>query len=386
MHPFFASNARPHGAPTGLTSADHFLAHSPGLMCIAGFDGFFKMLNPAWEPMLGFSNYELCAAPFLSFVHPDDRPRAEHDFTQLQRPLASARAHTRFRCKDGSYRWLTWSATHADDGCIYASACDVTKRVQLEEKLRASNEALENKLRSALMSNRELIQLGQFKDVTASMIVHDLKAPLAIILMNHNFVVEGFEGDPECLSALKDSQSAGRRMLTLLANLNDISRFERGVTEPKRALTTVAALVMPLTEQRRVVAKSRGISILQVHSDDVELSIDSDLITRVLENIFDNALRYTPANGRIEIEVRDLGDEVELRIGNSGVPIAEAIRESIFEKFGQASGSDTGRMNVGLGLYFSRLSVEAHQGRIWVEQTQSLPTVFVIRLPKQAKV
>ncbi len=110
------------------------------------------------------------------------------------------------------------------------------------------------------------------------------------------------------------------------------------------------------------------------------IQADADLLTRAVENIFDNALRYTPAGGRIEVAVEESGQAVNLRIGNTGVPIPVEFRTAIFDKYNQ-SASASGRLNMGLGLYFCRLATEAHGGRIWVEQTEALPTVFVIQLP-----
>jgi signal transduction histidine kinase len=101
-----------------------------------------------------------------------------------------------------------------------------------------------------------------------------------------------------------------------------------------------------------------------------------------VENILDNALRYTPAGGTIEIELREVGPDVEIRIGNSGFAIPVEERDKVFDKYRQES-SENGRMNLGLGLYFCRLAVEMHGGRIWVEETERLPTVFALRLPRQ---
>ena len=75
-----------------------------------------------------------------------------------------------------------------------------------------------------------------------------------------------------------------------------------------------------------------------------------------------------------------LDGAAQLRIGNSGAPIPVEARGRIFDKFGQAGGQ-VGRMNLGLGLYFCRLATEAHGGRIWVEETPELPTVFGVELP-----
>ena len=111
--------------------------------------------------------------------------------------------------------------------------------------------------------------------------------------------------------------------------------------------------------------------------------VDADLMTRAVENIFDNALRHTPNGGSIEIERREVGPDVEIRIGNSGGAIPVEERMTIFEKH-QRGSTEVGRMNLGLGLYFCRLAIEAQGGKMWVEETTRMPTVFGIRLPRTA--
>jgi K+-sensing histidine kinase KdpD len=85
------------------------------------------------------------------------------------------------------------------------------------------------------------------------------------------------------------------------------------------------------------------------------VTVDVDLVTRPIENIFDNAFRYTPRGGMIEVELREVGPDIEIRIGNSGSAIPMGARNTIFEKYRQV-GSERLQMNRGLGLYFCRLA------------------------------
>jgi signal transduction histidine kinase len=97
----------------------------------------------------------------------------------------------------------------------------------------------------------------------------------------------------------------------------------------------------------------------------------------------DNAIRYTPRMGRIVLAAVSSESQVQLRVGNTGPAIPAAKRETIFEKFGQLTQSGY-RTNLGLGLYFCRLAIEAHGGRMWVDESPELPTVFCIDLPRAA--
>lgn len=142
--------ARRGGSGT-LTSADaedalarygRFFDLSLDLLCIAGFDGAFKRINRAFARATGYAQAELLAAPFLSFIHPADLDATVAEAGRLARGLAMLSLENRFRCKDGTYRWLAWNATSVrEERLIYASARDVTERVRDREASRLLVEA-----------------------------------------------------------------------------------------------------------------------------------------------------------------------------------------------------------------------------------------------------
>ncbi|MFP4437144.1 MAG: PAS domain S-box protein [Chloroflexaceae bacterium] len=115
---------------------DHFFDLSLDMFCVAGMDGYFKRLNPAWSRTLGYTEEELLAEPFLNFVHPDDREMTIAAAGQTQQGLDVAAFENRYRCKDGAYKWIEWkSATFPEQHIIYAVARDITERKQVEREL-----------------------------------------------------------------------------------------------------------------------------------------------------------------------------------------------------------------------------------------------------------
>jgi PAS domain S-box-containing protein len=117
---------------------DRFFRLSLDLICIAGFDGFFKRLNPAWERILGFSIEELMAQPYLNFVHPEDRPKAQKEVEKLGTGVNTFAFESRSLCKDGSYRWILWNATPLpEQGLIYAAGHDITVRKRAEDEIKS---------------------------------------------------------------------------------------------------------------------------------------------------------------------------------------------------------------------------------------------------------
>ncbi|BAY12644.1 PAS domain S-box protein [Calothrix sp. NIES-2098] len=121
-----------------------FFSLSLDLLCIAGFDGYFKQLNPAWIKTLGWSYQELLSQPFIKFVHPEDR---ENTILEAQRIANSVDAicwENRYICADGTYKWFSWNATSfTEDNLIYAVARDITIDKENEIKLQSSIQELE---------------------------------------------------------------------------------------------------------------------------------------------------------------------------------------------------------------------------------------------------
>lgn len=123
---------------------DRFFNLSLDLLCIGSLDEFFERLNPAWESTLGFSREELTARSWLEFVHPEDQAATHNVIEQLSSGVDVVNFENRYRCKDGSYRWLAWTVKAArpekEKATVYGVARDVTERKNAEEVLRASQE------------------------------------------------------------------------------------------------------------------------------------------------------------------------------------------------------------------------------------------------------
>jgi PAS domain S-box-containing protein len=135
------------------TADDRFFDLSIDMLCIARFSGYFKRLNPAWEKTLGYTREELQSRPMFDFVHPDDRERTRDQNSRVRAGGQALSFENRYRCKDGSYRWLLWNSTaDLEHELIYAVARDITARKQAEDE----RERLLHKLQVALAEVKEL--------------------------------------------------------------------------------------------------------------------------------------------------------------------------------------------------------------------------------------
>jgi PAS domain S-box len=174
------------------------------MFCIAGLDGYFKTLNPAWQNTLGFTAQELMAKPYLEFIHPDDRRATATEAARLQNPEVSFDFENRYLCKSGSYKWLAWSAVSSpDQSVIYAVARDVTERKSAQDLLRETEERhrklFDNNPHPTWVYDRETLRFlainhaavkkyGYTRDEFLAMTLKDIRPPEDVPLLLEDVV------------------------------------------------------------------------------------------------------------------------------------------------------------------------------------------------------
>lgn len=153
---------------------DRFFRLSPDLLCIVDFDGYFKRVNPAFEKILSYTAEELLSKSFLDFVHPDDQAATLEEWQKLGCDTPIVNFENRYRCQDGSYKWLSWKSLRLEEeGIVHAIARDITKRKETKATLleRSRLSTLEADIGAALVGQNGTLS-ESLKRCTEAMVRH----------------------------------------------------------------------------------------------------------------------------------------------------------------------------------------------------------------------
>jgi two-component system, sensor histidine kinase and response regulator len=216
-------------------------------------------------------------------------------------------------------------------------------------------------------------------------LVHDLRNPLAALAGNLELLREELatvELTANAVGSLSDCDALVARALALVGNIVDADALERGVIVIRRSQVRVELEIDRAMATIDADVVARGLSVDRQLDTDLTADIDQRLLSRVLQCLLDNAVRYAPRGGRIAIRGARIGAEIELGVGNTGPALTLDERLQVFEReFRSAERHAGARRGRGLGMYFCRLVAEAHAGSITVMSRPELPVEFVLRLP-----
>ena len=214
---------------------------------------------------------------------------------------------------------------------------------------------------AAIRQREELCRLLAQRDALTEFLVHDLKSPLASAAFTLHDLLERAGDDAR--GALQSCLSATETATRMVMNLLDLSV---GRLDVHAGPCEVAALFAHLREHFAIRLEARGVA-LRARAAVVAVPADRELLRRVAENLIDNALRYAPGGSAVEVEVEGDGGGAILSVIDRGPGVPPAHRERVFDRFVQLDPDASYRASRGLGLAFCRVALEAHGGRIWVD-------------------
>ena len=341
------------------------------MLCIAGFDGFFKLLNPAWAKYLGYTREELSAEPYLRFVHPDDRDRTAAEAVKLTTGAETISFENRYRCKDGTYKWLLWVAS-ADLGkqLLYAAARDITDRRNAEEELRSVAAELKR-------SNESL---AQFAYVAS----HDLHEPLRMVASFVRLIEQRYKGklDAEGDEYIAFAVDGAKRMQALINDLLALSRVQTRANPMVQ--TDCAAVLRNVLTDLQLAISDAGAAI--THDPMPSVVADGSQLAQLFQNLIANALKFRSSKSvQIHVGAEQKCATWEFSVRDNGIGIDPNSFERIFRIFQRLHGKDEFN-GTGIGLAVCKQIVERHGGRIWVESQPGQGSTFFFTIPSKKSV
>ncbi len=372
---------------------DRFFTLSLDMLAIIGSDGYMKRLNPAFESTLGFSNAELLASPYIDFVHPDDHGITAQAVARLESGLDITDFESRYRCRDGSYKWLRWTVAPYEE-LWYCVAHDITGIKQTAAALQKANDELELRVeeRTAELgaANEEMYVAKQEADAAnhaksefLSRMSHELRTPLNAIL-GFGQILELQSLTPLQSESTGHILKGGRHLLELINEVLNIARIEAGHIDLSLEPIAIGEIIGESLSLIRPLAAQNSIR-LDSEEDlvwDGYVMADRQRLKQVFINLLSNAVKYNRNGGRVTITCQEAPeDRLRIHISDTGHGIAEEDLKKLFVPFERLNAAKSEVEGTGLGLVLSLRLTEAMDGTLTVESVQGQGSTFTVELP-----
>lgn len=255
---------------------------------------------------------------------------------------------------------------------------DITKRMHLEG-LRKEKNALEKRMEA-------LQELNQMKSELISVVSHELRIPLAIVKEAVMLIFDGLAGEvnDKQKNILNKAKDNIERLKKIIEDLLDMSRIEQGTLKLHYSLVNLNELIESHADFFKKLAAEKGIALkYDLPKEEINIFIDAGRITQVLNNLINNAIKFTEEGGQIRVELKIMETKVRVAVIDTGVGISKDDLAKLFNKFVQVSsvpGAD--KKGLGLGLSIAKELVNRHGGEIWAESKLGLGSRFYFTLSR----
>ncbi len=370
------------------TKRNRFFTLALDMLGIGDFDGHLLQVNAAWEKVLGYSEDELRGALPAQLVHPQDVAMIYERVQQLKQGLPVEYFELRCLHKDGSYRWIGWTAApFPAEKLIYIFGRNVTARREAEEKIMQLNGELEKRIAALTEVNRELETFNYS-------ISHDLRAPLRSMSGFAQALMDGQASKlgPQEADYVRRIANSARRMDTLLQDLLEYSRVSRASMPPTTVnLDGVVSEIVTLREREIEQTKAR----IEIKSPLGSVVAHMPTVQQILANLIDNGLKFVHKDTAPQLRVwtemvasnGHSGEQqqwLRIWVEDQGIGIEKEFYEKIFGLFERLHPSHA-FPGTGLGLAIVRKGVERMGGRVGLESQQDHGSRFWVELPAETE-
>jgi PAS domain S-box-containing protein len=367
-----------------------FMETATDLMNITDKDGNLTDVNESMTRVLGYSREELIGMNIAQILA---KEALENDFKPpIERLIKDGEfaLDTTFATKDGKkvYGRLTTVAFHDSRGRYAGHRAvfhDLTERKQAEEELREKNEQLKAQREELVRKATELELVSQVKSEFLASMSHELRTPLSAVIGFSELMLDGVPGEinDEQRGCLNDILDSGRRLLSLINDILDLSKVEAGKIELKPQNLDIAAIVSDAVQIiKPVLNKNRQEIEVSVTQGLPKVRGDKNRLEQILLNLLSNASKFTDRGSRMRIHVGRKGDYCQVAVIDTGIGIKKEDQEHVFEAFVQGETlSDRKKEGTGLGLTLTKRFVEAIGGRIWMESEYGKGSTFIFTIP-----
>jgi PAS domain S-box-containing protein len=334
---------------------EKFFSLSLEMFCVAGTDGYFKKINPAFSRILGYPRHYLLGKPFLDFVHPSDKAATILEVENLSNGQATTNFVNRYRTNDGAWKWFDWIAV-PDGELIYATARDITEQKNTE---------------IALGKAERLASIGTL----AAGIAHELNNPIGLLQLQVDNLLE----DPSVADSTRIRLEKMRSNIDRSTHIiRSILRFARKESSEK-SLVDVADLIEAAVEMSSRFIAKKEIQV-RVETNDNLLPILGNAVEleQVLLNIIHNSTIACDGKGQICLRAIQTEPGLRLTIEDNGAGMNEEEMQRAFYPF-FTTRQDIG--GTGLGLSTCHGIISDHKGKIQIESALGKGTIVSIFIP-----